>query len=78
MSNPRFTVTMREEEIGEIKEYTEQTGVQRNELIRRATLAYVRLQSGKGSDIKKLFQQVGLIDEPPATKIEPVEQAIHD
>lgn len=71
MSNPRFSVTMREEEIKEINEYTQQTGVQRNELVRRSTLAYIRLQKGEGADVKKLFQQVGNIDEPAATKIVP-------
>ena len=69
MSNPRFSVTMREEEIQEIKDYTDKTGVQRNELVRRATLSYIRLQQGKGDDVKKLFQQVGLIDEPIATRV---------
>lgn len=72
-SNPRFSVTMREEEIQEINTYVEKTGVGRNELMRRAALAYVRLQSGKGEDIKKLFQSVGLINEPGVVRLEPTQ-----
>lgn len=60
----RFSVTMKKDEIEEIKEYTQATGVQRNELVRRATLAYLRIQSGKTKekDITKVFRDVGSIE----------------
>lgn len=58
----RFSVTLLTKEVNEIHEYTQRTGVPRNELIRRATLAYIRMENGKGTDIKKLFQKVGSID----------------
>lgn len=61
----RFSVTMKKDEIEEIKEYTAATGVQRNELIRRATLAYMRIQGGKTKekDVTKVFRDVGSIDQ---------------
>lgn len=66
----RFSVTMKTDEIDEIKDYTGATGVQRNELIRRATLAYVRIQTGKikDKDLIKAFQKVGPIDQAEDTK----------
>jgi len=65
----RFSVTMKKTEIQEIADYSASTGVPRNELIRRATIALIRLRQGKGKDIERLFQQVGSIDEPEATPL---------
>lgn len=60
----RFSVTMKKKEIDEIKDYTAATGVQRNELVRRATLAYMRMKTGKvkHKDFEKAFREVGSID----------------
>lgn len=58
----RFSVTMKKKDIEEIKEFTDATGVQRNELIRRATLAYIKVQTGKSKDVIKAFREVGSID----------------
>lgn len=61
----RFSVTMKKDEIEEIKDYTAATGVQRNELVRRATLAYMRMQTGKAKskDVSQVFREVGSIDQ---------------
>lgn len=60
----RFSVTMRRTELQEIEDYRAATGVQRNELVRRATLAYMRMKTGKvkHKDIEKAFREVGSID----------------
>lgn len=60
----RFSIRVKNSEKEEIQEYIDANGMQQNELIRRATMAYIRFKSGKGKDVHKLFQQVGPIDQP--------------
>ena len=59
----RFSVRVKETEKAEIQEYLDKTGMQQNELVRRATVAYIRMREGKGEDVHKLFQAVGPIDQ---------------
>lgn len=55
----RFSTSWKSAEVKELQTYIEATGVDRNELIRRATLAHVRIESGKAKDHKKAYKEVG-------------------
>lgn len=60
----RFSVTMKKTEIEEVEQFRADTGVPRNELMRRASLAYLRMKTGKikHKDFEKAFREIGSID----------------
>ena len=62
LDTTRFWQTTKVKEKEEIANWTSKTGVSRNELMRRATLAYIRKQEGAEGTIEELFQSVGPID----------------
>lgn len=55
----RFSTSWKSTEIAELQDYIDATGIDRNELIRRATLAHVRVESNKAKDHKKAYKEVG-------------------
>ena len=63
LNTTRFSVSVKIKEKEEIHDYTSKTGVTQNELIRRASLAYIRKQEGYEGTIEELFQAVGPIDD---------------
>jgi hypothetical protein len=52
---------MKETEVTEIDKYSDASAIPRNEIIRRATIAYVRIKTGKtkAKDIESAFKEVG-------------------
>ena len=59
----RFSVRVKQTEKDEMQKYIDANGIQQNELVRRATIAYIRYKNGQGKDVHKLFQAVGPIDQ---------------
>lgn len=59
----RIPVPFKHEEKNEIEEFSTKKAIPRNELIRRATLAYVRSQENEDECICEHFSEVGFLDE---------------
>lgn len=58
---PRFSTSWKQNELDEIMTFVSSTGIDRNELVRRATLAHIRVKQGKADNYQKAFEEAGAL-----------------
>lgn len=61
MASVRITISINADELDEIEKYSSEKAIPRNELIRRATLTYVRHQDNPDKTLDELFSNVGFL-----------------